>query len=545
MEKKRIYGLALIFFLGIGFFTDSGGYGLAGIMNAQKLGAIVTSGNPQVLEETGKIYIKGHLIFLNEFGKGIHVINNRNPYKPEIIAFLNIPGNVDIAIRDNILYADSYTDLVVIDISDPKNIKEIKRIRNIFPDIPLPSSFLEALDPEPVWSGGGCFTMGTMVLTASGPRRIERVMPGTEVHSYDLSSGEWTSTRVSEQGVYLYEGDIITIQMDSCRIEATGNHPFFVLSGSKLASRPLPAEVRKEEQEMAGTGRWVEARDLKTRDVLKSINGGEMIITRLLSRNEKTEVYHLVIEGYHNYSVGQAGILVHNQGQKEAAAAPSTGTGGSLARFTIASDYLYTLSGSAMQLFDIKDPADPSVWRKVEIGWDIETIFPYEDKLFIGGQTGMYIYDNRNPAKPVLISRFAHITSCDPVVVEGNYAYVTLRGGTNCGGREDLLEIIDISDIKNPELAAAYPMDGPYGLGIDGSVLFICDGEGGLKLFDVSNVHKLRLINIIEDIYPLDVILTDRRAVVVEKYGLNQYDYHAIGNVELISRIPNFDAKNR
>ena len=221
MNKSKIYGLITIFFLGIGLFKDPEVYGLAGIMNPQKLGAVVTSGNPQVLEETGKIYIKGHLIFLNEFGKGIHVINNRNPYKPEIIAFLNIPGNVDIAIRDNILYADSYTDLVVIDISDPKNIKEIKRIKNIFPDIPLPSSFLEALDPEPVWSGGGCFTMGTMVLTAGGPRRIEEVNPGIEVYSYNLSSEAWTFSRVSKQGAYRYQGDIITIQMDSDKIEAT------------------------------------------------------------------------------------------------------------------------------------------------------------------------------------------------------------------------------------------------------------------------------------------------------------------------------------
>ncbi len=544
MENIRIYGFTLIFFLGIMSFISTEKYTAAPAIYAQELKRPITSGSTQPLKETGKIYIKDHLIFLNEFGKGIHVINNRNPYKPEIIAFLNIPGNVDIAIRDNILYADSYTDLVVIDIRDPKNIKEIKRIKNIFPDIPLPSSFMEALDPEPVWRGGGCFTVGTMVLTAGGPRRIEEVNPGTEVYSYNLSDREWTFSRVSKQGAYRYQGDIITIQMNSDKIEATGNHPFYVLSGDKLASRPLPAEVRKEEQETALPGRWVEARDLKTGDVLKSINGGELIITSLLSRNEKTEVYHLVVEGYHNYTVGQTGLLVHNQGQKEAAAAPSTGTGGSLARFTIVGDYLYTLSGSAMQLFDIKDPADPSVWNMIHIGWDIETIFPHGDKLFIGGQTGMYIYDNRNPAKPVLISRFAHITSCDPVVVQGNYAYVTLRGGTNCGGREDLLEIIDISDIKNPELAASYPMDGPYGLGIDGGILFICDGEGGLKLFDVSNVHQLRLIDVIEDIFPFDVILNSKRAVVVEKYGLNQYDYQVPENVELISRIPNVNAEN-
>lgn len=544
MNMRKIYGWILIFSLGIVSFMDTDGHFITSMVYAQEQGSAVTSRRAQPLEEIGKIYIKEHLIFLNEFGKGIHVINNRNPFKPEIVSFINIPGNVDIAIRDNVLYADSYTDLVVIDISHPTDISEIKRIKNIFPDIPLPSSFLEALDPEPVWSGGGCFTMGTMVLTAGGPRRIERVMPGTEVHSYDLSSGEWTFSKVSKQGAYRYQGDIITIQMNSDKIEATGNHPFFVLSGDKLASRPLPAEVLKEEQETAGPGRWVEARDLKTGDVLKSINGGELTVTGLLSRNEKVEVYHLEIESNHNYAVHQTGILVHNGGQKEKSAASSTGAGGSLARFTIASDYLYTLSGSAMQLFDIRNPADPSVWKKIEIGWDIETIFPYEDKLFIGGQTGMYIYDNSNPAEPELISRFAHITSCDPVVVEGNYAYVTLRGGTNCGGREDLLEIIDISDIGNPVLVASYPMDGPFGLGIDGGVLFICDGEGGLKLFDVSNVHKLKLIDAIEDIFPFDVILDDKRAVVVEKYGLNQYDYQIPENVELISRIPNVISKN-
>jgi hypothetical protein len=529
IRRLIVYRWILLSILGI--------VSISSMVYAQEHDSGVTSVSVQPLEETGKIYIKDHFIFLNEFGKGIHIIDNLNPYRPEIIEFLNIPGNVDIAVRDNILYADSYTDLVVIDISNPLNMEEIKRIRNIFPDTPLPSSFLEALDPEPVWSGGGCFITGTMVLTASGPRRIEEVNPGAEVYSYDLSSGEWIISRVSKKGAYNYEGDIISIQMDSDKIEATGNHPFFVLSGDRLDSRPVPAEVREEELEPEFHGRWVEARDLKTGDVLKSFNDNELTITNLMSRNEKAEVYHLVIESIHNYTVGQAGLLVHNEGDKESAA-PSSGTAGSLARFTIAGDYLYTLSGSSMQLFDINNPANPSIWRKVEIGWDIETIFPYEDKLFIGGQTGMYIYDNKDPAKPVLISRFAHITSCDPVVVQGNYAYVTLRGGTNCGGRKDLLEIIDISDIENPELAATYPLHGPYGLGIDENILFICDGEAGLKLFDVSNVHKLRPVYAIEDIFPFDVILKDKRAVVVEKNGLNQYDYRLPEKVELISRIP-------
>ncbi|MCK5201531.1 MAG: hypothetical protein KAR21_24425, partial [Spirochaetales bacterium] len=248
MNGRKVYGWILIFILGIVSFRDTEEYTTTSMVYAQEQGTVIGSQNPRLLEETGKIYIKDNLIFLNEFGKGIHVIDNRNPYKPEIIAFLNIPGNVDIAIRNNVLYADSHTDLVVIDVSNPGNIKEIKRIKNIFPDVPLPSSFLEALDPEPVWSGGGCFPPGTMVLTAGGPRRIEDVNQGTEVHSYNLSSREWTFAKVSKQGVYNYKGDMIFIQMGQVKIKATGNHSFFVIQGENLVTRPLPPEIPKEEQ---------------------------------------------------------------------------------------------------------------------------------------------------------------------------------------------------------------------------------------------------------------------------------------------------------
>ncbi len=521
----------------------------------------VTSGSAQPLKETGKIYIKDHFIFVNELSKGVHVINNRDPSKPEIIAFLNIPGNVDIAIRNNVLYADSRIDLVVIDISNPTNISEVRRIENVFPYID-PTLFKEELgrnvrfkrinkrkgivvgwelvgfETYTYRTSIGCFPPGTEVLTADGPRAIETVEPGTEVYAFDLSSGEWTLAKVLKRQSFQYEGDMISIRTDQTTIQATGNHPFYVLSGDRLASRPLPQDVPKEELRTTGRGRWVEARDLKEGDVLQDKGGEGVIITRLSSRHEKTEVYNLTVEGYHNYAVHHKGILVHNAKRREAAASPSTGKGGSLARFTIVDDYLYTLSGSALQLFDIKNPAAPSVWKKIEIGWDIETIFPYEDKLFIGGQEGMYIYDNSNPAEPDFISRFVHVTSCDPVVVEGNYAYVTLRGGTRCGGWNNRLDIIDISAITNPKLIADYPMNGPYGLGIDGGALFIADGSAGLKLFDASDPRNLKLIRDFRGIHPLDVILADERAIVVGKDGLYQYDYQDLENVELISKIP-------
>ena len=96
--------------------------------------------------------------------------------------------------------------------------------------------------------------------------------------------------------------------------------------------------------------------------------------------------------------------------------------------------YLYTVNQSAMQLFNIQNPAEPQVGNQDQLGWGIETIFPYKDKLFIGSQTGMHIYDNANPENPMRLSVFQHARVCDPVVVHDDIAYVTLRSGNQCGG---------------------------------------------------------------------------------------------------------------
>ena len=91
------------------------------------------------IKQAGKIYFKDNYIFLNEVNKGIHVIDNSNPRWPEIIAFYEITGNVDLAIRGNTLFADSYIDLVAIDISIINNPVEVGRLENAFPEVlPIP-----------------------------------------------------------------------------------------------------------------------------------------------------------------------------------------------------------------------------------------------------------------------------------------------------------------------------------------------------------------------------------------------------------------------
>lgn len=85
------------------------------------------------LNNPGKIYFKDGYIFVNEELKGIHIIDNRDPHNPQNLKFIEIPGNVDMAVKNNILYADSYVDLVAIDISDLANPKEVYREKDVFP----------------------------------------------------------------------------------------------------------------------------------------------------------------------------------------------------------------------------------------------------------------------------------------------------------------------------------------------------------------------------------------------------------------------------
>jgi hypothetical protein len=82
------------------------------------------NGNPnQPVAQAGQIYTKGNFIYLNDVNVGIHIIDNSDPTHPVQTAFLNIPGNENIAIRGNILYADMYADLLAIDISNPHQVK--------------------------------------------------------------------------------------------------------------------------------------------------------------------------------------------------------------------------------------------------------------------------------------------------------------------------------------------------------------------------------------------------------------------------------------
>lgn len=95
--------------------------------------ADIKNSNAEPLTTPGKLFTKGNYVFLNDLNKGVHIIDYSNPAAPQNIGFINIPGNVDLAVRGNYLYADCYTDLVAIDISNPANVTLKGFIEGVFP----------------------------------------------------------------------------------------------------------------------------------------------------------------------------------------------------------------------------------------------------------------------------------------------------------------------------------------------------------------------------------------------------------------------------
>lgn len=219
---------------------------------------------------------------------------------------------------------------------------------------------------------------------------------------------------------------------------------------------------------------------------------------------------------------------------------PQSGAGGSMARFAITGNTLYLVSRETLEVYDIAEPSNPVKATSKNMGLGIETIFPYQNHLFIGANDGMYIFNNQSPQNPSLLSKYTHIQSCDPVVVQDKYAYVTLRGGVACRTwmPQSSLDVIDVSDPSKPVMIRSQQMLSPYGLGVSGNRLFVCEGDNGFKVLDITDptlpVEKLFL----KDLTSYDVIVRNNRLIVTGNKGLFQYQYDDQDQVELLSKIP-------
>jgi hypothetical protein len=155
----------------------------------------------------------------------------------------------------------------------------------------------------------------------------------------------------------------------------------------------------------------------------------------------------------------------------------------------------------------------------------VETIFPYGNYLFIGSMTGMYLFDVSDKDNPVQKGVFEHARVCDPVIADGDFAYVTLRNGNQCQGFVNQLDVVNIKNIENPSLVKSFPMTNPHGLSKDGSTLLICEGTEGLRVLDASFPEDIKTIAQLKGFTTYDVITLGGYALVSANDGLYVVDY--------------------
>ena len=362
------------------------------------------------IQQPGKIVVKGNYLFLNDIDRGIHIIDVSDPTNPQKLSFIDIPGSMDLAVNGNYLYADCYTDLVTLDITDPLKVNVKQFINGVFPHRYYGSFFADTTQVIRKW-----------------------VKVDTSI------TREYTGT---------FRSEIV--------FERSGM--FFSPSSGFFAS---------------------------------SFSGTAAI-----------------------------------------------GVAGSTARFGLQQNRMYTVSHDDLKVFNITKPEAPQYTSKIDlVQGNIETIFPYKNNLFIGAQGGMFIYSASNPDQPSLLGQFTHVRSCDPVVADDTHAYVTLSGGTMCGGFSNQLDVVDIKNLTSPKLVKTYPLTSPKGLSKDGNTLLICDGKDGLKLFDVANPSNVTHIKTIAGFEPHDIIALNGYAIAVASDGIYIVDYRQPQNAVVIGKL--------
>jgi hypothetical protein len=213
------------------------------------------------------------------------------------------------------------------------------------------------------------------------------------------------------------------------------------------------------------------------------------------------------------------------------------GKGGSLARFAIANNYLYSVDDESLNVYQILQNGSLGKLNSVDLGPGVETIFARNGWLYIGKNDAMIIYDVTNGSNPEYVASYSHFVACDPVVVQDTLAFVTLRT-SNCRTSDvNTLDIINIKNPQSPQLLSNYSLESPYGLGVDGNLLFVCEGDHGLRVLDISDPFNAVMVKSYPDVHAYDVIPNNGVLILTGKDGIVQYDYRDHNAITKLSTI--------
>lgn len=222
--------------------------------------------------------------------------------------------------------------------------------------------------------------------------------------------------------------------------------------------------------------------------------------------------------------------------------AGSSNASGTTNRITAVDDYAYMIGDNKMYIINLNDNSQSSSISNL-YEWDLETIIHDSGNLYIGKARGMTVLDLSDPVNPRKIKEYIHEVACDPVLPHGNIAYVTLRSqGTVCQGDEDMLHVVDLNSLTSESGLKAIKkinMDSPYGMSIINNLLFVGEGQNGLKVFDISVPKSPVMLAEHDNIQAYDVIAHPSLdlLLVTGQNGLEQYEYDVDMNLSILSSV--------
>lgn len=222
----------------------------------------------------------------------------------------------------------------------------------------------------------------------------------------------------------------------------------------------------------------------------------------------------------------------------------NTGKGGSMSKFAVIDNYLYIVNSSELMPYNVSNPSKPVKQLKMGLNAsNIETLFPYKSYLYMGASDGVHIYNTQSSkAAPAFVSTLTHFFGCDPVIVDKDYAFSTIRGGTAC--RSNNISALNIYDVKDPAYSFNVRMQSmiePYGLGIKDDLLFVCQGKNGLYVYDWDiSTKNLTFRHNYPEIHAFDVIVNGNSLIVTADNGLFQFDISSKDNIVYLSQLAAF-----
>ena len=349
----------------------------------------------------GKVFVGTDFILLGEEEKGIHIINNADINNPQFINFIEIPGNREFFVKGNFLYAESYYDVIKVDLSNLSDVQLLARANNLF--------------QETIFDDKGESLLG-------------------------FSFKEVSKKTDADSDLY----------------------------------------------------------------------------------NEIIESQYVYYDFAHN--------IIPKSAVPSSFAGNSNAQSGTVNRITHAQDHVYVIGLSSMAIIDDSNGAFEATGstNHLNLPEAMETIFPYEDKLFVGSRTSMNIYDAEQPAYPTDLYQFDHATSCDPVLPINDVAYITLRTAdfSDCPGNTNALVVLDIENLDHPEEVKQLDMASPYGMTVVGDKLFVGEGDNGLSIFDVTDPQNPEVIKKDAAVKAFDIIAHPANASIIliaGPNGLSQY----------------------